>query len=257
MTNTKTLSLLNLISFIIMIGVNALATFNLLGASTKQISDSNPSLLMPIGATFSIIWTLIYVLLIIYVIKQLLNPNHYIYKNINVLFLITNILNILWILSYHTRLELISNIVIIGLLVSLFLIVRRIDTASFITKMTFSIYYAWISVATMVSIFSYISSFNSIKYDSVAMRVLTGVAIIALMVLTFIRNKDYPYVFTIVFSMIGVLLKHIIDFEGMYPELIVILLISVIMTLVIAIASFINKQGLFDDDDYLVKRGTY
>lgn len=257
MTNKKTLSLLNLISFIIMLGVNALATFNFLGASTKELSDANPSLLMPIGLTFSIVWTLIYVLLIIYVIKQLIKRDDPFVKDISYLFLMSNIFNTLWILSYHAKLQLISNVVIIALLVTLFMIVRKTSSTSFITKMTFSIYYGWISVATLVSIFSYISSFNPDNFDSTLMRVLVGVAAVILFIMTLVRNKDYPYIATIVFSMFGILFKHILDFNGKYPEIIVILLIGIIMTLVICIASIINKDGIFEDDDYVNEGGAY
>lgn len=256
MTNTKTLSLLNLISFILMLAVNALATFNLLGASTKQISDSNPSLLMPIGFTFSVVWTLIYLLLIIYTVYQLLNPTKVVVRRIGILYFLTNILNILWILSYHTRLNLLSNIVIIGLFITLFIIVRRLDDANMLTKVTFSIYYAWITVATVVSIFAYISSFNPSNFDSTALRIGVGIIALLMMILTFIRNDDYAYVGTIVFAMIGILLKHIIDFKTMYPEIIAVLIVALIMIIVVFTVSIINRNGFYEDDD-LAKRGTF
>ena len=64
------IKILTLITFIIMIVVNALA--NILpinGITTGEASDAYPNLFAPAGITFSI-WGVIYLMLFIYVIYQ-------------------------------------------------------------------------------------------------------------------------------------------------------------------------------------------
>lgn len=240
MTQNKTLPILNLLSFIIMIAINIMAMFNLIGYSTKEISDSIPTLLMPIGITFSIVWTIIYVFLAIYTIYQLISKKDGFIKDISVYYLFSNLLNVLWIISFHAKMYLVSTIVILILLIDLYLIVSRLRFGFTIPKVTFSIYFAWISVASVVSIFSYISSINPSNYNSWFMRMLTVMTLVLLTALTFIRSKDYPYVITIIVAMIGIMLKHVIDFKGSYTEIIVVSIISLIMLITVTVVNIMG-----------------
>ncbi len=66
----KTIKIGSVISFIIMIVVNALA--NILpinGKTTGELSDAYPNLFVPIGLTFSI-WGVIYLFLFLYTLYQ-------------------------------------------------------------------------------------------------------------------------------------------------------------------------------------------
>lgn len=255
MTKERTLSILNLVSFLIMLAVNGLATFGLLGSTTREISDKNPSLLMPAGITFSIVWTIIYILLLIFTVYQLVSKDNPMVKDISIYFLMTNVLNVLWIFAYHFDLKLISNIIIIGLLITLLIINNKTTNAGFFIKIPFSIYFGWISVASAVSVFAYISSFDPKNFDSITMRILAAGFVVALMVITFIKSKDYAYVYTVAFAMAGILFKHIFDFNGKYPEIIIVVLIALIITLVVSIVSFIGRDGMLYGDDYLLEGG--
>lgn len=249
MTKNKTIKILNVISFLIMIAINVLAMINLIGYSTKEISDSIPTLLMPIGFTFSIVWTVIYVFLAIYTVYQLFS-NDYTNEEIGIYYLASNLLNVLWILSFHGKMYLMSTIIIVLLLADLYLIVRKIRFGSMIPKLTFSIYFGWITVATMVSIFSFISSLVPNAYDSVLLRIMTAVALVVLMIITFIRSNDYPFIFTIVVAMVGVLLKQVIDFNGRYPEIVIVNIIGLIMTTVVAIMNLTGNDRTMPDKAY-------
>ena len=74
MTSSQTrlpLAIANLIAFVVVVVVNALATTVPLGGmTTGQLSDLYPNLFVPAGLTFSI-WGIIYVLLGIYAVYGL------------------------------------------------------------------------------------------------------------------------------------------------------------------------------------------
>ena len=231
------ISVLNLVSLVAMIIVNALATLGKLGASTKEISNANPSLLMPTGWTFSIAWSLIYLFLIVYAIYQLVNRENPYVKSVGLYFLLANILNALWILAYHGKMQLISVAVIIGLFVVLMIIVNKLSGANFLIRTTFSLYYGWISVAMFVSILSYISSIDPNIYNSFLMRIATCVALAILVVLTLIRKYDLVYSAIMLFAMIGILVKHIVDFKGQYPEVIILISIGMLAITLLGVRS--------------------
>ena len=74
MTNSTSrlpLAITNLVGFVVVVVVNALATtIPLGGMTTGQLSDLYPNLFVPAGLTFSI-WGIIYLLLGIYVVYGL------------------------------------------------------------------------------------------------------------------------------------------------------------------------------------------
>lgn len=250
MTKNKTIRILNLISFLIMIGINVFAMINLIGYSTKEVSDSIPTLLMPIGITFSIVWTVIYIFLAIYTVYQLFSKYDVTVDEVSVYYLASNLLNVLWIISFHGKMFLMSTIIIILLLADLYLIVRKLRFGYMIPRVTFSIYFGWITVATFVSIFSYISSIDPNAYDSILMRIFTALALIVLMIITFVRSNDYPFIFTIDVAMIGVLLKQVIDFNGRYPEIVIVNIIGIIMTTVVAVMNLTGNDRIMPDKAY-------
>lgn len=241
MTKRKTISILNLVSFILMIGVNALAMIGLFGSSTQEISNGTPSLLMPMGFTFSIVWSVIYLLFGIYIVYQLINDNP-INKEIGFYVFLTCFFNIMWILTYHLRLFLLSVIMIIMLFVDLFIIVRLTEKSNLLIKTTFGVYYGWITVATVVAIMSYASMLNPLLFNSVTMRVTSALCVLLLMMLAYLRRNDYAYVITITIAIAGILIKHIVDFNAVYPEMIYASVLAIIVVLSITLSNIINKN---------------
>jgi hypothetical protein len=70
MTPTRVTRFIVLLTYIYMVGMNALATtLPLNGQSTNEISDRYDTLFAPIGFTFSI-WGVIYLLLGVYTVFQ-------------------------------------------------------------------------------------------------------------------------------------------------------------------------------------------
>ena len=103
----KTIRGLTLITFILMVVVNALA--NILpinGIGTGAVSDSYPNLFAPAGITFAI-WGVIYLLLAAYTVFQLglfkknRSMSDALMNKIGVVFSISSIANTVWIFSWH------------------------------------------------------------------------------------------------------------------------------------------------------------
>lgn len=153
------------ISFGAMVIVNALA--NLLplnGQTTGEISNKINVLFTPAGYVFSI-WSLIYVLLIVWLIV--------IYKRVKrrdfnakvgVAFVATCVWNIAWLICWHFEFFGTSIIFMLLLLVTLIFIYLQYknDEQGFGKRLPFSFYLAWISVATIANI-SFVLKYNGVS----------------------------------------------------------------------------------------------
>ncbi|QWC00064.1 tryptophan-rich sensory protein [Mycoplasmatota bacterium] len=157
------LKLLSVLTFILMIFMNYLANALPLGGNTTgDISGKYPTLFTPAGYTFSI-WGLIYLLITIFVVMIFVNVDQTITKNANlilILFSVVNIFNILWLWSWHHDKILLSTILMLALLLSLLFLLTQVPKDNMLTYATFSIYAAWICVATIANLAILIS-----KYD--------------------------------------------------------------------------------------------
>lgn len=152
-------ALISTMAFIAMLTVNALA--NILpinGLNTGEVSALYPSLFTPAGITFSI-WSVIYLLLLGFIILQWMNSDAYIFAEVSRLFWLSCLLNIGWILSWHHLQVGISVTLMLLLLLTLaqlFLKVRKISMTKSVEKifirLPFTIYFAWICVATIANI---------------------------------------------------------------------------------------------------------
>jgi hypothetical protein len=154
--------------FVGVIAVNALA--NILpinGYNTGQISAFYPNAFVPAGFTFSI-WGVIYLLLLAYTIgltyysiQRQQHPKAFILiERINTYFLLTCVLNMAWIVSWHylqIELSVLIMLLFLSTLIQLFLKTRTLVldlnfTQKFILQTPFIVYLGWISVATIANI---------------------------------------------------------------------------------------------------------
>lgn len=155
--------------------VNALA--NILpinGLNTGQVSALYPSLFTPAGITFSI-WSIIYLLLIGFVVLQWFRLNDAVssalYKRITPLFFISSIFNMAWIMVWHHLFVWISVLIMILLLITLTVLFMKLQQEKFSStaervfiSLPFTIYFAWISVATIANISTALISLKSSSY---------------------------------------------------------------------------------------------
>jgi len=157
--NPKLLATLNLFAFAGVLIINTLAIMlPINGMSTGELSDLYPSLFTPAGFTFSI-WSVIYLLLIGFVIIQwkfLLNPY---FAELSLWFLVSCLANISWILTWHYLFVYASVLIMLILLFSLSKIFLLLQshvitsiTEKIFIKLTFIFYLSWICVATIANI---------------------------------------------------------------------------------------------------------
>lgn len=225
-TDTSLLKVTNIFAYIAMVAINVLAqTLPLGGLSTQQISARYPTLLTPFGLTFSI-WAVIYVLLGIFTVYQALSSNKEMVRSVGWLYAATCALNIAWIFAWHYQIMVLATIAIVALWVCLRQLSGKIKTEALLVRIAFSIYYAWISVATAIQLFI----LASLRFPAVHIE-RTAVAIsIAVMVLltayTFakvFKDNDSFFGITIAWAMAGIFMNHIgSGYNRLYPTIIIV-----------------------------------
>lgn len=241
------------LAFAVTLVINELAaTTVLLGGSTiAAVSDSYANLFAPSGVTFSI-WSVIYVLLALYLLstygvlrarKHPVKPAHEV--TILKLFALTSVLNTCWMLAWQYRVIWLSVLLMIGLLVSLkrihnLLDHTQYDVPSFVTtRLPFSIYLGWISVATVANITVWMVSIN---WDGFGLRpgiwmVLVVLAAATIGIINALRSRDWAYLAVFVWAFAGILARHLSGsgFNGRYPSTIGALEIVLAVCIVIVI----------------------
>ena len=217
--NKKTLRVMNAVTFVIMIAVNVISTFGLFGVTpVKNISDEYTNLLVPMGYTFSVIWTLIYAGLLYYTMKELVGKEDK--YNIAWLVLISNLLNILWILTFTGQMYLLSTLTIVALLITLLAIESKIENTN-LTKILFSVYAAWILVASVVNITTYIITLNLIPFNSLLMKIISVLMIVATTIVIVAKNNMAMKI-TYIFALAGIVANHIFTFNSAYPVMMIL-----------------------------------
>lgn len=232
-----------IISFILMLFLNAssfLLAIN--GKTMSEVSISYPNLFTPANYTFSI-WSMIYLLLMIYAIFQL-----GIFGNVStvkdtlhksrIAFIITSLLNCSWIIAWHYDYLAFSVMIIMTILVTLKIFSKMIR-ADYLTikekifiRLPFSIYYGWITILAVSNILALL---DSIRWEGwgiseISWVVINIVIITAFAVYRTIRNRDIAYSFTIIWAYIGMLVRQLAKSElnGEYPLAITAIIVGII-----------------------------
>lgn len=239
-------SLLNkisvLVAYVIMVGLNVLAVaLPLAGRDTGSISDSFPNLFAPAGFTFSI-WSIIYSLLLVYVIYQFTRTKDKLIAKVNHLFIINALLNAAWIFSWHYLFLGISVFIMVGLLFTLIKIADVLREEQLTTQQTwlvrlpFSIYFGWITVATIANITTLLVSINwsgfglsEVFWTVLILLVGTAIGIWRLQI-----DRFFPYGLVLVWAYGGILAKHVSSagFAGAYPAVIATVLLCILLQLI-------------------------
>ncbi len=167
-------AVVNMVCFVIMIAANCLSIFLPLNNRTQmQLSAQYPNLFTPAGFTFSI-WSVIYTLLLGFVVYQayvLLKKQHPVQESIFVispLFAGVCLCNASWLFAWHYEMVTLSVVI---MLVHLWLLILIHDRLSFAISwkpfapklwldITFSIYLGWICVATIANITAWFISLH-------------------------------------------------------------------------------------------------
>lgn len=256
---SNVIKILVLVTYLAMVAVNALA--NILpinGVNTGQVSNAYPNLFAPAAVTF-VIWGVIYVLLAGYTLYhaglfrawqdadkgELLNK-------IGLLFAVSSLANIAWIFSWHYFKISLSMLWMIVILLCLIAIVRNISKTrlspreKIFTKLPFSIYFGWITVATIANATTLLVSWNWNGFGIAepiwtVIILLVGVLIGAA---TTITNRDIAYGLVIVWAYAGIYSKHIsaAGFAGQYPIVINTVIVCIVLMLATIIYVFSKRK---------------
>jgi hypothetical protein len=242
---TKSIPLIAIITYIIMVILNALA--NILpinGRNTGEISDFYADLFAPAGLTFSI-WGLIYILILGYSIYQLTyyttenEANKKLFHKINIPFIISSLANSLWILAWHYDFILGSVVLMIVILVSLIFINLRLRKTkltliqNLLIRLPFSVYFGWITVASVANIITLLVSINWNRFG-IDEYIWADIIILVAGLIGFIATlyyKNIPYNLVIIWAYTGILIKHLspTSFNGEYLSIIISVIVSIIL----------------------------
>jgi len=210
----------NVLAVIATIIVNALANaLPLNGLTTGEISDRFDVYFVPAGYVFSI-WGLIYLGLIVFAFYQALpvqqdNPR---LNRISSLFALSCLANISWLFLWHYEQFPLTLIAMFSLLALLIGIYRRLEIGKtaipkgekWFVQLPFSIYLAWVTVATIANITQVLDFLNwngwGISAEIWAVIMLIAGAGITLAVN--LTRGDAAYVLVIIWAYIGIAIKQ-------------------------------------------------
>lgn len=218
----KSWKILATLSFGLTLFVNFLAaTSGINGRLTGAISDRYPTLFTPAGYVFSI-WSLIYLGLLCFLLYAI-TQKEALSQKVLPYFVLTNLLNGVWMLCWHFDALLLSVMIMLGLLLSLLQINEEIyknitTTLSQRVCMAFpfALYLGWISVATIANISVYLFS---ISWDGFGLSptlwtiIMTAIAT-TLSLLRIVFRKDLTFLLVIIWALWGIRIK-LLSYSGM------------------------------------------
>jgi len=246
MKSNIALQVVNVVAFLAVVIVNALATTTLLnGRTTAEVSGLYPTLITPAGFTFSI-WGIIYVLQLVFVVFQFL-PRHRqdtFHRQIAYLFALSSVFNIMWLFLWQYDYITVSVALMFALLTSLIAIYLRLHVGKskaplrekLCVHVPFSVYLGWITVASIANVATALVSVNwdgfGISEATWAVLVIAIALMITLAVLT--TRRDIAYGLVIIWALTGI----IVDQSG-NPNVAMIaeasaIIIAVAITIVVA-----------------------
>ena len=211
----------NISAFVLTVIVNSLAgsTTLLGGVNTAQISDSNPTLITPAGYVFSI-WGIIYFLLGVFVIFQALpNQREKEYtKKIGWLFVLSSIINIIWLFLWQYEFLSLSVVLMFLLLATLLSIYFRLGIGKssvtlrekIVVHLPFSVYLGWITIASIanVSVTLVSANWNGFGIDAEIWAALIIIVALVITLLVLSTRRDIAYSLVIIWALIGIALKQ-------------------------------------------------
>lgn len=202
-----------IVAYIAMVAVNALSNrLPINGQTTADISDKQNVLFTPAGYVFSI-WGLIYLLLAIWLFLQVKNRNteQAATDKVSLLFTVSCVFNIAWLLTWHYEYFALSIAVMLLLLVTLIFIYQQYATTDYRLggRFPFSFYLGWISVATIANI-SY-----TLKYYDVSLGINEVAGTIGLLLVAgalaisgrYLSNDPY-FAIVFVWAIIGIAARN-------------------------------------------------
>lgn len=255
------LSFLNLIGFLAIVIVNSLAVIlPINNKTTEELSDKYPNLFVPAGITFSI-WGIIYILLALFIVYQLVAAfkekikDKGLFERIGIIFFISAILNVGWILAWHYEIVWLSLIIMIMLLASLIVIYLRLkigksdssNSEKVFVNIPFSVYLGWITIATIANVTALLVKIGWDRFglsEQFWTVLVIAVGILITLAVLFIRN-DIFYCLVVDWALIGILIKRLGDKNTPAQSVIITTIIGLAVITIGIIIQKIRSKSLY------------
>jgi hypothetical protein len=210
----------NILAFIATLIVNGLVspTTILGGRTTAEVSDQYFTLITPAGYVFSI-WSIIYILLGVFVVYQALpsQRDKPFQRQISGLFILSSVFNIGWIFLWQYDYISISVVLMMALLASLVAIYLRLGVGKSnaplkknAVHLPFSVYFGWITVAAAANVATALSFAGWVQWtasDAIWAIVAAG-AVLAVALTVIVSRRDIAYGLVIVWAFVGIAVNH-------------------------------------------------
>lgn len=250
-------SVLIIVTYIATVVVNYLSqVLPLNGVTAAEVSDSMPTLFAPAGYTFAI-WGVIYFFLgamVLYRIGAFGNVSSALLKSTDDwLIICSGLANIAWIFSWHYDHIFLSVIAIVILLITLGILYTRIarfrlEGANWwFVKVPVSVYFGWITVATIANISSWLVDIGWNGFG-IPRQVWTIVVLVIGALIGIIgtcSKVDFLYGLVFIWSYVGILYKHLADkyWDGKYISVILTVIFCLIALVATEIITLMRKQN--------------
>ena len=228
MKDIKVLAIINFVVFITTVIVNQLAlALPINGMTTGELSDMYPNLFVPAGITFSI-WGIIYLFMLAFCVHQLVvafqsSKNELFIRKIGLWFIVSSVANCSWILAWHyvyTELSLLIMLLLLFSLIKIYLNLYQIrsnvsSTTKWLVITGFSIYFGWITVATIANTTAVLVDWGweggligASLWTMIMMSVAIGMGIYFA-----IFRFNIAYTLVVIWALYGIYLKRTSDIE--------------------------------------------
>jgi benzodiazapine receptor len=210
----------NILAFAVTLVINGLASAAFIGGkTTAEISDQYSTLITPAGYVFAI-WGIIYVLLGIFVVYQALPSQRQkaFQKQVSGLFILSSVFNIAWIFLWQYGYIALSIVPIAALWATLIAIYLRLKIGKSdaplkekaCTHLPFSVYLAWITVATAADVAAAASYLGWLRWTSAdAVWGIVAVAVlVAISLGVVLARSDVAFGLVVIWALVGVAVKQ-------------------------------------------------
>ncbi|NCC77229.1 MAG: tryptophan-rich sensory protein [Clostridia bacterium] len=194
----------NAIFFVITLAVNTLGALGLInGLSQKEISDRYVTLITPSPSTFSI-WSVIYTLLLAAVIMMIVKKADTYYQKavdeISLLFRLSSLFNIAWIVTFSYVLVEISVLFIVAFVITLAMLNQKLraihESKRWLLPAAFGMYTGWLTIATVVNIAAALVKIEwnrfGLSEELWAVIILAVSAVLVILIFLRLENVIYP-----------------------------------------------------------------
>lgn len=209
------------------------------GSDVGNVADDNPTIIQPAGFAFAI-WGLIYVLIFIWIIKLFFSKNDQsaITERLKYWPIINFLLNGIWIIVFTQQWVIISTVVILALLFTLVKMhtIISVELYHWYDRLPFSIYFGWVTIASLVNIFTAFSNYSIDSFLGMSELLWTIIAIMAasfIGIFTAWFFNDWLYPLVLIWPFFGIYMENGDVFTGLNVSLAAASLILVITAIMI------------------------